>query len=575
MNADTTRHIDLELRAVAGPTAVAFRLVQPGPMTIGRRSANALQLNDPAVSRDHARLSFRPSHQEGEASAGEWLLDDLGSTHGTWLNGVPVRPKRQYHLRAGDLMVIGPWTLLVADRAGSSRPETTLATFADAAMVGTIVSRVERSTDEVMQGQGLRLLQSCAERIHAARDERAVADAILEAATEGTQFTRIAVLRPMTDGDEVEAIALCGDDSGTGPVSRLSRALIHEAASGSPAQLRREAGGRLAATADAEMEDAIALCLPIMVESTLVGFLYLDRPVNEPKPGRAARGSVAFPLALARLAAMGMANLMRIDIERRHERMESELQASMAARKLLLPQREGRVGPYTYAGETRQGHCIGGDFFDIIPLDGGRLAVVVGDVGGRGIPVSVLVSASQGFLHACLEERGDPALAVDGINRLFHTRITDPRFLKLWVGVFDAWQRSLCYAAAGPAWAMTVTEDGRCEPLTAEKQPPVGMEPSVKCQAHTTPIPAGARVLVLSDGFIEQRAQDTEDDQADASEASTAESQPARFGINGVKECLRRLQPGEDEIAALVLALERHAGTTVFDDDATAVVVRL
>ena len=83
MGLDNTRPVDFELRATSGPSAVSFRLLPPGPVTIGRRSANALQLNGPSVSRDHARLSFRPAFGATAASEGEWLLDDLGSTEGT------------------------------------------------------------------------------------------------------------------------------------------------------------------------------------------------------------------------------------------------------------------------------------------------------------------------------------------------------------------------------------------------------------------------------------------------------------------------------------------------------------
>ena len=171
----------------------------------------------------------------------------------------------------------------------------------------------------------------------------------------------------------------------------------------------------------------VALCVPIMVESTLAGFIYLDSPSNDPERRQPESATADFPLALARLAVMGMANLMRIDIEQRQARMEAKLHAAAEAQQWLLPQRTGQVGPFKYVGETRQGRYIGGDFFDVIPLENERLAVVVGDVRGKGIPVSVLVSASQGFLHASLLEHEDPALAAVAVNRFYHSRISHSR----------------------------------------------------------------------------------------------------------------------------------------------------
>ena len=169
MNTNHTRKIDLELRAASGPTAVTFRLQPPGPLTIGRRSVSALQLNDPAVSRDHARLSFRSGTGTHDSRADEWLLDDMESARGTWLNGVRIKANRQYHLRAGDLIVIGPWTFHLVDRSRPSKPGTTLATVEDTALVGTVVSRVEPESKDAMSYEQLQSLQQCSERIHGAR----------------------------------------------------------------------------------------------------------------------------------------------------------------------------------------------------------------------------------------------------------------------------------------------------------------------------------------------------------------------------------------------------------------------
>ena len=59
--------------------------------------------------------------------------------------------------------------------------------------------------------------------------------------------------------------------------------------------------------------------------------------------------------------------------------------------------------PFRCTGESRAGRHVGGDFFDVISLSDGRLAVAMGDVTGKGIPASVLMTATQGFLHASLQ----------------------------------------------------------------------------------------------------------------------------------------------------------------------------
>jgi len=567
MNRDDIREVDLELRAASGPTAVSFRLHPPTTVTIGRRSSNALQLNDPAVSRDHARLSFRPSRETGGRKSGEWLLGDLGSTHGTWLNGVPIRPNRQYHLRPSDLIVIGPWTFLVVDRTVSERPGTTLATVHDAAMDGTIVARMDTHDDEAISFEGLRLLRKCSERIHAARSEAAVVETLLETATAGTDFTRASYLRPMTADDVAELVSSHGKVPETEATPQLSRALIREAASGGPTRLLRSPSLEASGAAKTEADQLVALCVPIAVESTLVGFLYLDVPWNEPRPRPLVGDVDAFLLSLARLAALGMANLMRVDIERRHERIEGELVAAAEAQRWLLPQRDGRCGRFTYVGETRQGQYVGGDFYDILPLTEDRLAVIFGDVGGKGIPVSVLVSASQGFLHACMEAWGDPVRCVESINRLYVSRIAHSSFLKLWIGVLDSSARELTYVAAGHGCAMKVSSDGGCELLTTGSGVSVGIKSDAFYQPLRVPLTTGTRLALLSDGFVEQKGHG-------AQRADNDEEPLQCFGISRVQECLGGVHVGQDEVESLFAALTRHAGAIGPEDDATAVVIR-
>ena len=242
MRSENARSVDLELRATSGPAAVSFRLQPPGPVTIGRRSANALQLNHPAVSRDHARFLFRPAFANGERVDGEWLVDDLGSTQGTWLNGVRLKANRQYHVRADDLVIVGPWTLLVVDRNARPKIGTTRATLDEAGAFGTVVSRFEPSAEEAMSQRGLKLLLECSERIHRAPTEPDIIEAILDAARKGTNFDRVAILRPITAGELVEVVAFRGNGFDEGTAPGISRALIREAASGSPARLQRDSG---------------------------------------------------------------------------------------------------------------------------------------------------------------------------------------------------------------------------------------------------------------------------------------------------------------------------------------------
>ena len=571
MGNQNVQQTDFALRATSGPTAVSFPLSQPGPIVIGRMSCNELQLNNPSVSRQHARLTHRPPQESDDPPHGEWLLSDLGSSRGTWLNGVKLNPNDQCRIRIGDLIIVGPWTLMVANPALPVAPGTAKATISDDEQVGTVVATNDfPPTSAALPQQELQLLLECSELIQEARAEQDVLQIVLDAIVAGTGFTRAAFLRPPTGNEVAEVVAAKGYDEGQVSSTVFSRALIHEASSGAFARLQRGPAKQRDASAPSD-DTVVALCIPVMAGSTLTGFYYLDQPSNDP-PGKwmADRG-VALPMGLARLSALGLSNLMRIDVERRQLQMEAEVKFATVVQRWLLPSREGSVGRWAFSGETRQGKYIRGDFFDVVSLSDDRVAVVVGDVLGRGIPVSVLVSASQGFLHACLEQAGDPVKAVEALHQFLRVRVLHSRFVKLWIGVLDAAKQELSYAVAGQGHALIMTEDGTCLDLSTDRFPLAGTKHAERYEAQTVPFAPCARLLVVSDGMVNQRPhaidvenQGTDDDRTDVTRP---------FGLDGVRQCLRSCG-GENEVSALFAALARHAADEVLDDDATVVMVR-
>ena len=586
MNAPDGQSMNLVLEAVAGPTSVSLPLVGPEPVTIGRRSAHKLKLFDPSVSRDHARLTCRTTTRDDEHGAEQWLLSDTGSTHGTRLNGVRLACGRQYPIRAGDLLAVGPWTLLVVDPSAPKPSRTTLATRDDAGFEQTIVSRLDARETESLAQQRLELLLKCSELIYSAPDEASLAQAVLDAAVSGTGYVNAAVLRPVTDDQHVEVVAHRGEVLGLGAAVQLSRSLIREAASGVPARLQRQASVSPDAASIVDLRIDEALCVPIKLESTLSGFLYLDNRAGVAGSTPAAPDAGAFATGLARLAALALANLMRLDIERRQERIEVELQAAAEAQRMLLPSRRGSHVCFTYIGESRPGRYVGGDFFDIVPFEHGRLAVALGDVAGSGISASLLVTASQGFLHAGLEQHGDPARAVTQLNHFFHSRCQDNSFMSLWVGVYDADARTLSYVDAGHGYAYLYEPDRSVRTLAEGDNLVIGVLPDYVFKPVTIPLPAGGRTLVVSDGIIEQRgavAQPSDTVMGDHTIARYDTPSPQRstlvgtfrsFGVEGLHECIQNTEDGEDEIAALLAALQHFAASPALSDDTTAVLVR-
>jgi serine phosphatase RsbU (regulator of sigma subunit) len=311
-----------------------------------------------------------------------------------------------------------------------------------------------------------------------------------------------------------------------------------------------------------ELNVSSAICVPLMLGATPAALLYLD---SRGRAGALRQGSAAFCVALGRMASLALGNLKRVDIERRQASMEAELTAAAEAQKWILPPREIKIGNVHIIGESRAGHFVGGDFFDIIQLADDRVAVALGDVSGHGVAASVLMTATQSFLHATLLANPDPGWAAIMANRFIHPRREGNRFVTMWLGIFDPRAGKLTYVDAGHGYGLMSHADGTLTTLNAERGLPLGVVDDSEYVVATTELKPESCVLVVSDGIIEQPRK--------AIDGAEREKR-VQFDLGGVKDVLSTAGDGCDVISALFDAVVRHAGTTELSDDATAVMVR-
>ncbi len=515
-------------------------------LVIGRSEQCAIRLPADAerVSRSHARLTF---------SAGRWRLTDQDSRWGTYLNGVLMPASEEMPLHEGDLIHIFPWTF----NFRLSRPgHRGIETHDDIAMNQTMVRAVSPRPAGALEEDVAALLLESAAGIHAAKTESALADVVMDVATRGTGLRNVALLRPSDATGRVEIIA----SRFTAPGATFSRSLVQGAMRGDVVELDSDAGDNVSVSI-AQMGIHTAICVPLMLGSTVAALLYLDSRGDGEDGTDAPRGGASlFCLALGRMASLALANLKRIDVERRQAQMEAELSAGAEAQRWIFPRRVGAFGRFRYIGESRPGRHVGGDFFDIIPLGEDRVVVALGDVAGKGIAASVLMTASQGFLHAAMEAHGNVGRAVSDLNRFIHPRRPDSRFLTLWVGVFDARARTLSYVDAGHGFGLIFAEDRALAHLDAGGGLPIGILEDPAYETVTVDLSPGQRVLVVSDGVIEQFG------------AASGEALE-QFGVGGIQSSIRTTSGTGDLIGKLFDDLTAYAGTHQLADDATAVLV--
>lgn len=548
---------------VAGPEVEPIVLSEDEParrsLRLGRGEQCELSLpvGESRVSRVHARFDF---------DGARWRLVDLGSRWGTYVNGVRLAPEADLPLGEGDLIRISPWTFMFS---ASPRRHDSVQTD------DALTTQIRQVADARLLDDQLGVLLESTAAIHQARDEAELAAQLIDAALRATGMPNAAVLRPVDASGRVQIIASqfraqggAGGGGGREPI-RFSRSLLAAAANGQVAEIA--AGGFDTSESIVSMNITAALCVPIVLGgrsdplggTTLAAYLYLDS--RGPMAPRPRPNSAAFCVALGRMASLALASLKRVEVERRQAVMESELNAAAAVQRWILPQRNQCVGAFTCIGESRPGRFVGGDFFDIIDLGDERLAVTLGDVCGKGVPAGVLMTATQGFLHAALREHGDVERAVSAVNRFVAVRTPDERFVTAWVGVADRRRGTLTYLDAGHGYALLHPAEGLPVGLTGGDGLPIGVERDFRFKSVTIDLPATGRLMLVSDGLIEQTG---------IVQGEGGRLVPDQFGLDNVRRVLAGTAGEHDTVEALFAAVIDHAGTSQLADDATAVIVR-
>lgn len=242
------------------------------------------------------------------------------------------------------------------------------------------------------------------------------------------------------------------------------------------------------------------LLLPIHVNNAPIGMLSL---INK-KNGRFTAADIKFGYAAAQQSAMQIENLLFYEASLRQVQTQMELQLAHEVQKALLPNAAPSLpGLVTWAYSKPAGH-IGGDFYDFIPANDGRLHFCLGDVTGKGVAAGLLMGMTRTSLHHSMRLTDhSPAQTLQQTNTILYDDFTNvAMFITLFVGQYDPQNRELVYANAGHAPVIYCPAHGKAILLEADSAP-LGVLPESFAANHQLQINPGDLVVVASDGLTE------------------------------------------------------------------------
>ena len=266
----------------------------------------------------------------------------------------------------------------------------------------------------------------------------------------------------------------------------------------------------------------------------------------------ALKGALAVAGVLA--ALLGFAALMTMLRNRSLDRQRRDLLQEVGLlQSALLPPVPDRVGGLrtSVAYRPADGPGAGGDFYDVLPLPGGRVGFILGDVSGHGRGALARTAFMRYTLRAYLEAGLEPRVALQVAGRVIDENLGGD-FATVLLAVHDPETGSLTYATAGHPAPLVVGPQPH-EPVTAGSSPPIGVGVRTGLRQTTVPLVSGSVAAMFTDGLLEARVEG------------------GLLGRERLSELLEEM--GDDATArGLVQSVNREA--RVMSDDVAAVVIQ-
>lgn len=144
-----------------------------------------------------------------------------------------------------------------------------------------------------------------------------------------------------------------------------------------------------------------------------------------------------------------LVSMQNIQSELERERMTRELEIGQEVQKKLLPEIDFSIPGCDIAAYSIPASEVGGDYYDIIPLENDKLALIIGDVSGKGLPAAIYMTLTKGILQASLTDNLQPRDVLEKANRLIFRSMERGFFVSMFLGLLDLKTMQFAYARAG------------------------------------------------------------------------------------------------------------------------------
>lgn len=487
-------------------------------VVLGRHPECDIVLDSAAVSRQHACIVH-----EGA----DYFIEDMHSRNGTFVNGHQIDARRQ--LQDGDRLRICELAFTFYSRDGGTADLLATAALGpdgvavpllldDQPATGTIMSKVDVSSSrpgllnvnpEVKLRAMIEITQSLGKAV--AVDE--VLPKLLESLFKiFPQADRgFVVLRKGANGP-LAPRAIRHRREHMEERVRISRTILDQVIASKEAILSADA----ASDARFETSQSIAdlrirsvMCVPLInSDGQPLGALQID--TLDPRH-RFRQEDLDVLASVATQAAIAVDNAQLHENALKQQGVQRDLELAHKVQRGLLPSHPPQLPGYFFFDFYESANQVGGDYYDYVELPGPRLAVVLGDVSGKGVSAALVMAKLSGEVRYCLAAEPDPARAVKQINTSFCRSGWDDRFVTFVVALIDPLAGEIAIVNGGHMPPYVRHADGSVEELGADKAGlPLGVDADFAYEQCVRKILPGESLVIFTDGISEAMNADNE-----------------------------------------------------------------
>ncbi len=448
----------------------------------------------PTVSRDHAILT---------RSGGRWFIEDgdghgTASHNGTRLNGHPVPHPTRVPVSPNDEITIGKFRL-----AFRADPDSTFSAL------DSVSHTDSRRALEAQSAERLRALLDASESLRGTLDSKAIFDRVLDHLLR--MFPQVQRGLIICGNDPTEPLTLCAARyrDGIAADPRFSTRLIRRCMEGVEAILGNDLSTQFP---DVQSITGIGvrslMCAPLWShDGHAVGAIQLDTHASGRK---FTPDDLRLLLGVAGQASVALGNARMHREALSHQRRARDLELARHVQRALLPSALPALRGYDFFALYLAAEAVGGDYYDFVPLPGGRLAVLLGDVAGHGVAAALVMARLSAEARACLESERDVGAAITRLNGMVVRANVPGNYVTLAAMVLDPVAHTVTAVSAGHPPPLIRRSTGIVEGLMSADDTGMvlGVMDGMEYESRHVCLNPGDTVLLFSDGLPEAMDQD-------------------------------------------------------------------